>query len=97
MKKCQLTPDETGQERLAVVEGLNLADGFIVGVHFTEREALSEVLDTMLTTQTQVGIGIDEPACVVCKNGEIVKVLGKSVYRIEMIDFESATYEEAAL
>jgi cyanophycinase-like exopeptidase len=74
-----------------------LANGFVIGVHFTERDALSELLDTMKATQTQLGIGIDEPACVVCKNGEIVKILGRSVYRIEMTDFESATYEKAVL
>ena len=82
---------------MEIVEGLHLAKGFIIGVHFTEREALSEVLDTMKATRTRVGIGIDEPACVVCENGEIVKVLGKSVHRIEMTDFESTLYEEMVL
>lgn len=97
MEKCQLTPDETGKEGLEIVEGLNLANGFIVGVHFTEWEALPEVLATMKATQTKVGIGIDEPACMVCENGKIVKALGKSVHRIEMIDFESMNYEEVVL
>ena len=97
MEKCQLTPDETGRERLQVVEGLNLANGFVVGVHFTEWDALSDVLDTMKATQTKIGIGIDEPACVVCENGKIVKVLGKSVYRIEMTDFSKMSYAKTKL
>ena len=97
MGKCQLTPDETGKESLQVVEGLNLANSFIIGVHFTEWDALSEVLDTMKATQTQIGVGIDEPACVVCENGKIVKVLGKSVYRIKMTDFSKMSYAKTKL
>ncbi len=97
MEKCQLKLDGTGKGRLKIVEGINLANGFVIGVHFTERDAILEVLETMKATQTQVGIGIDEPACVVCENGEIVKILGKSVHRIEMIDFESAIYEKTVL
>jgi cyanophycinase len=73
---------------LEIVEGLNLANGFIVGVHFTEWDAFSEVVETMKATQTKVGIGIDEPACAVCENGEIVKVLGKSVHRIERKQYD---------
>jgi len=88
MEKCQLTPDETGKDGLEIVEGLNLANGFIVGVHFTEWDAFSEVVETMKATQTKVGIGIDEPACAVCENGEIVKVLGKSVHRIERKQYD---------
>jgi cyanophycinase len=97
MEKCQLTPDETGKERLQVVEGLNLANGFVIGVHFTEWDAFSDVLDTMKATHAQIGIGIDEPACVMCENGKIVKVLGKSVYRIEMTDFSKMSYAKTKL
>jgi cyanophycinase len=96
MEKCQLTTNETGKDCIEIVEGLSLAKGFVIGVHFaeTEGEALSKMLDTMKTTRIEVGIGIDEPACVVCENGEILKVLGKSVHRIEMTDFENTIYEE---
>jgi len=48
----------------------------------------------MKATRMQIGVGIDEPACVVCENGKIVSVLGKSVHRIEMTDFESTIYQE---
>jgi len=97
MEKCQLTPDETGRDCTEIVEGLSLAQGFVVGVHFTEREALPEMLDTMKATRTRIGIGIDEPACIVCENGEIVQVLGKSAHRIEMTDFVNANFEETVL
>jgi len=89
---CQLTQDETGSDKLQIVQGLGLAKGFVIGVHFTEWNALSEVLEVMSKTRTMVGLGIDEPACAVCENENFTKVLGRSVHKIEMTDFENMAY-----
>lgn len=84
---CQLTPDETGESELRIVQGLSLVRGFVVGVHFTEWNALPEVLEVMAGTGTNIGYGIDEPACVVCEEGKFARALGQSVFKIEMTDF----------
>ncbi len=89
---CHLRQDETGNDKLQVVQGLGLAKGFVIGVHFTERNALSQVLEVMSKTRTIMGLGIDEPACAVCENENFTKVLGRYVHRIEMTDFENMAY-----
>lgn len=96
MEICQLTSDETGSPELQIVPGLGLAGGFVVGVHFSEWNALPEVLEVMQKTQTPLGLGIDEPACVVCEDGRFARVLGEKVYRVEMSDFESRAYRVMA-
>ncbi|OQA22430.1 MAG: Cyanophycinase [Chloroflexi bacterium ADurb.Bin360] len=87
LEVCQLPQSETGAAELQVVRGLGLASGFVIGVHFTEWNALPEVIAVMAKTKTAIGYGIDEPACLVCENGAVAHVLGKSVYRIVMTDF----------
>ena len=89
---CQLTSDETGYDRLEIVQGMGLVKGFVVGVHFTEWNALPEVLMVMSKTRTKFGLGIDEPACVVCENDQFTRVLGRFVHKIEMIDFNDMSY-----
>jgi cyanophycinase len=89
---CPLTPLETGEDKLKIVQGLGLASGFVIGVHFSECNALPEVLEVMAKTKTGIGYGIDKPACMVFENGRFTRVLGKSVYRIEMTDFNSRIY-----
>jgi cyanophycinase len=93
MKLCQLTPDETLESETQIAPGLSLASGFAVGVHFSEWDALPEVLEVMAMTKTRIGYGIDEPACLVCENGNVSQVLGKTVYRIEMSDFDNRAYQ----
>ena len=90
---CPLTPQESGEKELKIVRGLGLASGFVVGVHFTELNALPVVLELMAKTKTGIGYGIDEPACMVFENGRFTRVLGKSVFRIEMTDFPGHMYK----
>jgi len=89
---CALTPDETDDASLRIVAGLGLVSDLIVGVHFTERNALPSVLEVMAKTETQTGWGIDEPACAVFEDGQFKRVLGRGVYEIVMTDFETKTY-----
>jgi cyanophycinase-like exopeptidase len=45
----------------------------------------------------RMGLGLDEPACVVLENGQFARVLGKVVYQIEMTDLETRNYNLRAL
>jgi cyanophycinase len=90
--KCVLTTDETGDHSLKVVAGLDLVRDIIVGVHFTERNDLSNVLEAMAQTRTKIAWGLDDPACAVFENAQFKGALGQSVYEIVMSDFEAKTY-----
>ena len=90
---CMLPPDETDDGSLKIVDGLGLVSDVIVGVHFTELNALPSVLESMARTQTRAGWGIDEPACAVFEDGQFKGTLGRSVYEIMMTDFETNAYE----
>lgn len=94
---CQLVPEETGSDELQIVQGLSLAGGFVIGVHFTEWNALPEVLEVMTKTKTEIGFGIDEPACVVCEDGKFARALGQSVFQIEMTDFDKQIHRVTRL
>lgn len=89
---CVLPPDETDDASLKIVAGLGLVGELIVGVHFTERNALPSMLEAMTRTQTRTGLGIDESACAVFEDGQFKRVLGQAVYEIVMTDFEAKTY-----
>ena len=89
---CVLPPDETDDGSLQIVAGLGLVSDLIVGVHFTELNALPSVLEAMARTQTQAGWGIDEPACAVFEDGQFKGTLGRCVYEIVMTDFETGAY-----
>jgi cyanophycinase len=89
---CVLPPDETDDGSLQIVDGLGLVSDVIVGVHFTEWNALPSVLEAMARTQTRTGWGIDEPACAVFEDGAFKGTLGRSVYEMVMTDFEARTY-----
>ncbi len=89
---CAIPPEDTGEPSVRIVTGLGLVRGLVVGVHFSEWDALPHVLEAMVETRTAVGLGIDETACAVLENGHLKQVLGKSVYKIEMTDFEARTY-----
>jgi cyanophycinase len=94
---CQLTPNETKEDELRIVQGLSLAQDFVIGVHFTEWTALPEVLEVMSKTKTKIGFGIDEPACVVCEDGKFARVLGQSVFQIDMTDFDKQAHRVTRL
>jgi cyanophycinase-like exopeptidase len=50
------------------------------------------VLETMARTRTALGLGIDEAACALLEDGQLKRVWGRSVYQVEMTDFQSRTY-----
>ena len=97
MKECQLTPDETGLKDTMLVTGLSLAKEFVLGVHYSEWDALQEVLEAMTQAQIQTGIGLDEAACIKLENGEIVKIYGQNAFQITLKDFESGEYSQSIL
>jgi cyanophycinase len=89
---CAIPPEDTGDASARIVTGLGLVSDLIVGVHFSEWNALPHVLEVMAETRTRVGLGIDEAACAVLEDGQLKRVLGQSVYKIVMADFEAKAY-----
>lgn len=94
---CPLTSQETGSSEVQIVPGLSLAQGFVIGVHFTEWNTLPEVLEVMSRTKTNTAYGIDEPACLVWEDGKFGRVLGQSVFQITMTNFDKRTHRVTRL
>jgi cyanophycinase len=90
---CPIPPEDTGEPAVRLETGIGLLDNLIVGVHFSEWNALPHVLDAMRQTRTERGLGIDEGACVMLENEQIHHVLGESAYEITMTDFDTAEVE----
>jgi cyanophycinase len=88
---CAIPPEDTGDTRVRIVPGLGLVSGLIVGVHFTEWNALPHMVEAMVETRMVTGLGIDKVACVVLEGGGLKRVLGKSAYQIQLTDFEART------
>ena len=87
-----IPPEDTGDTSVRIEEGLGLIENIIVGVHFTEWNALPHVLDSMIKTGTSSALGIDETACALLENGQLKKTLGRSIYQIAMTDFATKAY-----
>jgi cyanophycinase len=96
LEHCVLTADETDDARLKTVSGLDLVRDIVIGVHFTERNDLPNVLDAMVQARTKMAWGIDEPACVVFEDGQFKGTLGQSVYEIVMLDLKTRAYRMTA-
>jgi cyanophycinase len=92
MQQCVFLAEETSDHRLQVVTGLSLVPDLIIGVHYTERDALPEMIEAMVRTRATKGLGIDDGACAVFDAGRFVGVLGQAVYEIEMVDFAGPVY-----
>ncbi len=89
---CAIPPEDTGAESVSLRPGLGLIEDLIVGVHFSEWNALPHVLAAMSCTRTVLGLGLDQAGCAVLKDGEIVRHLGSGVHVVEMTDFNRQEY-----
>ncbi len=87
-----LLPEESESGSIEVIKGLGLIEEWVIGVHFSEWNVLSQVLEVMSKARVQRGLGIDEEACVVLEDECITRVIGGSVYRIAMTNFETQAY-----
>jgi cyanophycinase len=95
LEDCVLDADEVGADSLRIEAGLGLVSNLVIEVHFTERDRLSDLLEAMVRLEAHTGWGIDEPACMVLEDGELTHVLGRSVYKVEMLDPAARTYTMA--
>lgn len=89
LERCLLDPEETGAERVTLAPGLGLVQDRVIGVHFSECDALPEVLEAMALAGITRAWGIDEPAGVVLAGGAFRGILGQSVYEIEWPDLKA--------
>ena len=90
---CAIPPEETGDDTVIILPGLGLVGDRIIGVHFTESNALPTILEAMVRTRTETGWGIDSSACVVFEDGRFSRVLGESAYRITVTDFHTGAHD----
>ena len=88
---CAFHPGE-GDEGKLVADGLGLISGFVVGVHFSGENVLSNLLAAMAASHTLSAWGIDDSACVMFEENRFKCVLGHSAYEINMTDFATKTY-----
>jgi len=95
MQRCVFLAVETPERTLQVVPGLGLVSELVIGVHYTEQNALPEMIEAMAQTHTRQGLGIDDGACAVFDADRFAGVLGRTVYEIEMQDFERRAYTTA--
>lgn len=89
---CVLQDEDSSEGTFRIEDGLGLMKEALVGVHFSERNALPTLLEAMSKTRTKTGWGIDEPACAVFENGRFKGALGRPVHEIVMTDFETKAY-----
>lgn len=87
---CVLSAQEVG------LTGLGLVKGLVVEPHFGEQSALPNLLEAMVQSKTQLGLGIDDSASAVFKRGVFRGVLGRDVYQVEMVDLTRRTYQVQA-
>ncbi len=87
-----LLPEEATGSSIEVVQGLGLIEDWVIGAHFSEWQALPQMLEVMSKARVKFGLGIDEEACAVLEDEQIKKVIGRSVYQIEMTDFGTQSY-----
>lgn len=88
---CAFYPGESDDDSL-VAEGLGLIDGLLIGVHFTSRNTLLDLITAMAASRMEKAWGIDDGACVVFEDEKFARVLGPLAYEIVMSDFENKTY-----
>ncbi len=79
---CVLTSVENGEEVMRIEPGLNLVQDLVVGVHYSASIALPAILRAMEVTGISRGLGIDDAACAVFRDGYFAEALGQSVYWI---------------
>ena len=89
---CTLYPADAEREPLRVVPGLGLVSDVVLGVHFTERGALPELLKAMSLLRISPGWGLDEAACAVIEDGKLAQVIGRAMYEIRIDDWETGEH-----
>lgn len=73
--------------------GLNLLNGYLIGVHFDKKDTLPFLLNEMSTTRTEKGVGISEYSCAVFSDNLLTETIGEPVLMIRMTDFNFKTYK----
>ncbi|OEF98952.1 hypothetical protein BHF71_10520 [Vulcanibacillus modesticaldus] len=92
-KICLVSPNDTDDGFMRIEEGLGLFNNMLVSVHLSKWNDSSNLVEGMIKTKTEIGWGIDDNACLVLKNGDFNNVIGESVYKIKIEDFELQTYD----
>jgi cyanophycinase len=84
---CLISPNDSNNGEMLSKDGVGLLTDILIGVHFTEWNDENNLLAGMKKHKIRLGIGIDEEACAVFKNGKFESEFGESVHHIEIDDF----------
>jgi hypothetical protein len=69
-------PQQPGQERAWLEDGLSLLPGAIVDQHFSERRRLARLLSAVAQQPQLLGLGIDENTALIVERGRAIEVVG---------------------
>ena len=94
LEHCRISLEgECGEARVRMEQGIGLVKDVLVEAHFTERDLLPRLLETMRQTKTHLAYGIDDGACAVFRDGRFDHSIGSYVHRVQVTDFETKQYD----
>jgi cyanophycinase len=85
---CLISPNDSKNGDMLSKDGVGLITNLLIGVHFTEWNDESNLIAGMKKHNIRYGLGIDEEACVIFKNGILEAEIGKSVHHIVLTEGE---------
>jgi cyanophycinase len=83
---CLISPNDSSNGEMITKVGVGLLSDILIGVHFTEWNDRVNLLEGMKEHKIRYGIGIDEEACALFKNGKFESEFGEYVHHIEIND-----------
>ncbi|OAB42766.1 cyanophycinase [Paenibacillus antarcticus] len=83
---CLISPKDSSNGEMLSKAGIGLLSDILIGVHFTEWNDKVNLLEGMKNHKIRYGIGIDEEACALFKNGKFESEFGEYVHHIEIND-----------
>ena len=88
-----ISPNDTKNGKMISKNGIGLLTDILISVHFTEWNDEKNLVAGMLEHKIAHGIGIDEEACAVFRNGHFETAYGNAVHHVKITDFISGSYE----
>nr|WP_245746112.1 Type 1 glutamine amidotransferase-like domain-containing protein [Evansella caseinilytica] len=89
-----ISPNDTKNGEMISKDGIGLLNDILIGVHFTEWNKEKNLVAGMLKHKIAHGIGIDEEACAVFRNGQFENAYGEAVHHLRLTDIAEGKYEK---
>ena len=81
---CPLEPEETGESKIRLAQGLGLFSGMLFEPHFSSENRRENLLTYLRLSGIPTGCGVDDETCVILRSGEAMKVIGKPVIPVTL-------------